>query len=126
KAVSLEKQVKELTEKMRKALVEEKISIELLKEAILSYQSGIARTLFTRLDWVLEGKNHAWNSHRDELKQTIREKEREESTPKVTHVTADAYYESGATHADHRNTIALEAKGSADVGKLIGMKKENN
>ena len=126
KAVSLEKQVKELTEKMRKALVEEQISIELLKEAILSYQSGIARTLFTRLDWVLEGKNHAWNSHRDELKQTIREKEREESTPKVTHVTADAYYESGATHADHRNTIALEAKGSADVGKLIGMKKENN
>ena len=56
----------------------------------------------------------------------MREKEREESTPKVTHVTADAYYESGATHADHRNTIALEAKGSADVGKLIGMKKENN
>ena len=124
KAISLEKQVKELTAKMRQALIEEQISIELLKEAILSYQSGIARTLFTSLDWILEGKNLAWNSHREELKLAIRNKEREEAMPKVTNVTADAYYESGATHTDHRKTIALETKGSADMGKLIGMKKE--
>lgn len=124
KVESLEKQVEELTGKMKQALVEDLISIELLKEAILSYSAVMARTLFSNLDWVLEGKNPAWNSHRDELKQAIQEKEREEAAPKVTHVTAGAYYESGATHDDHRNTIALETKSDDEVAKLIGRTNE--
>lgn len=124
KAESLEKQVDELTGKMKQALVEDLISIELLKEAILSYPAVIARMLFSNLDWVLEGKNPAWNSHRDELKQAIQEKEREEAASKVTHVTAGAYYESGATHDDHRNTISLETKSNDEVAKLIGRTNE--
>lgn len=124
KAENLERQVEELTETMRRALVEDLISIELLKEAILSYSAVIARTLFANLDWVLEGKNPAWNSHRDKLKQAIIDMEKEESAPKVTHITTNAYYESGATHDDHRNSISLEHKADDLTKKLIEKKKK--
>ena len=90
--------LKELVDNMRGALRGKMISVEALKNAILSYPPKVARELFGQLDWYLDGNDDTWDDIRHELKDQITEMEKDAKDAKV--INAQTYYAPGAQHRD--------------------------
>ena len=90
--------LKELVDNMRGALRGKMISVEALKNAILSYPPKVARELFGQLDWYLDGHDDTWDDIRHELKDKITEMEIKAVDAKV--INTHAYYAPGAQHRD--------------------------